>query len=370
MIVRASHSAIGLTCVLASTLFAPICQAQTTFELPPKVTWAKLNTEAYKGKQDDIHFLNANFGYYVNGSGKIYKTIDGGKNWTLKLSQPGTYFRAIGVIDEQTVVAGNIGVDYYPNVTDSNPLYISHDSGEHWEVAGPITGPKAQGICAIDVLRNGTGQTVIRAAGRVGGPAFLLRSNDLGKNWSSTDLSASIATIQDVKFLDDMHGFVFGASDSDTEKSHAKIIATNDGGKTWKTVYESSRPFELTWKASFPTAKVAYATIQNYDENKDNSIRYVAKTTDGGNTWTEVPLVDDHAVREFGVGFINETTGWVGTISTGFQTTDGGKTWTKVDMGRAVNKIRIVPREKDFVGYAIGVDVYKFEPPASSEAKQ
>jgi len=36
-----------------------------------------------------------------------------------------------------------------------------------------------------------------------------------------------------------------------------------------------------------------------------------------------------------------------------------------VNMGRAVNKIRIVPDGEHYVGYAIGVDVYKFGAPVT-----
>ncbi len=81
----------------------------------------------------------------------------------------------------------------------------------------------------------------------------------------------------------------------------------------------------------------------------------VAKTVDGGNTWTELPLTRDFAVREFGVAFLDEQVGWVGATTTGFETRDGGKTWAPVNMGKAVNKIRLL----DGTGYAIGTDVYK-----------
>ena len=49
------------------------------------------------------------------------------------------------------------------------------------------------------------------------------------------------------------------------------------------------------------------------------------------------------------------------TRSTGYQTTDGGAHWTAIEMGEAVNRIRIVPDGAGFVAYAIGVDVYKLD---------
>lgn len=45
--------------------------------------WQKLNTEQYKGKQDDIYFINKNCRWYINGYGKIFHTMDGGESWEM-----------------------------------------------------------------------------------------------------------------------------------------------------------------------------------------------------------------------------------------------------------------------------------------------
>lgn len=71
---------------------------------------------------------------------------------------------------------------------------------------------------------------------------------------------------------------------------------------------------------AFPTRHVGYATIQSYDTDPKSTQRRVAKTTDGGKTWKELPLVDDKEVTEFGVGFANADLGWVGTTKGGFET--------------------------------------------------
>ncbi len=354
---------------------AAMREATKTYTLPADAKWQKLDTVAYRGKQDDIFFLNPELGWYVNGGGKIYKTTDGGKTWIEKLSQPGTFFRTVGFVNEKMGFAGNIGTDYFPGVTDTTPLYMTDDGGDTWRAVSSIDGPTVKGLCAIDVLHTKfinsgvlDSRTVIHAGGRVGGPAFLLRSLDGGKTWKSLDVSAHTKMILDVKFFDENRGFIMGASDTDTEKSNALIIATQDGGATWKKVYQSNRPFEITWKASFPTRDTGYVTIQNYNPDKTNSQRYVAKTTNGGATWSEIPLVNDYAVREFGVGFADEKLGWVGTTTGGYQTTDGGVTWTSVaEMGRAANKVRIIRDGDGFVAYAIGLDVRKITVPLAEK---
>lgn len=333
----------------------------------PGAQWHKLPAEPYKGKQDDIHFVDAQTGYYGNGAGKIYKTTDGGQHWTQVWHKPGTYIRALGFIDAQTGFAGNIGTEYFPGVTDTTPLYRTTDGGVTWAPVSGMSGPEVKGLCAIDILKTGyinagilEQRTVVHAGGRVGGPAYLMRSLDGGNTWKSIDMNPHLAAITDVKFFDEMNGLVIGSDDAAIERAHAVVVSTRDGGQTWQRVYTSARPFELSWKVSFPTRQVGYVTVQNYNPDKNVTQRVVAKTIDGGNHWQELVLTDDYAVREFAVGFADERTGWVGTSTTGFATTDGGQTWQKVDMGKAVNKIRVVNDGEHFVAYAIGIDIYKF----------
>jgi hypothetical protein len=147
------------------------------------------------------------------------------------------------------------------------------------------------------------------------------------------------------------------------------VVTTNDGGQTWKRAYTSARPFEMAWKVSFPSRSVGYVTVQNYNPDKAVTQRVVAKSIDGGKSWQELALADDFAVREFGVAFADELTGWVGTTTSGFATTDGGKNWQRVNLGRAVNKIRIVADGAHYVGYAIGLEVFKFGTAPAAPAK-
>ncbi len=329
--------------------------------------WRKLDTVPFKGKQDDIFFASEKVGWYGNGEGKLYRTVDGGEHWAKQWDQPGTFIRALGFIDEQTGILGNVGTDYFPGVTDQTPLYRTTDGGTTWTPA-KINGPLPKGICAIDVCRRPFVDhgvlgyhTTVRAGGRVGGPAFLLRSDDSGATWNSEDLSALTAMILDVKFLSDEVGFLAGASSADVEKSHAVVLRTGDGGKTWQKVYESNRPWEITWKLAFPSDEVGYVTVQNYDPAETNAARFVAKTTDGGLHWSEVPVALDHTLQEFGVAFLDPQHGWLGASPHGYETADGGKTWQAVDFGRAVNKIRIVPGAAGKRLFAVGSSVYALD---------
>jgi photosystem II stability/assembly factor-like uncharacterized protein len=261
-------------------------------------------------------------------------------------------------------------------VTDATPLYRTEDAGANWQPVTAIEGAPVVGLCAFDVLRipfinagNLDHKTRIYGVGRVGGPTAFIWSDDLGASWQQGKLPEICQMAFDVKFLDEKHGFIASATSASVEESHALILATDDGGATWREVYRSTRPFETTWKFSFPTKDVGYCTVQSYNPDPASSKRFVAKTTDGGRTWVELPLVDELKVREFGIAFVDAERGWIGAMPHGFATTDGGKTWTNVDFGNAVNKIRLLPSKDGIVGYAIGVEIHKLVLPSSAPAK-
>ena len=331
-------------------------------------SWIKLNTEPYRGKQDDITFINKEEGWYVNGYGKIFHTNDGGKTWKKQIEQKGTFFRTIAFIDKLNGFAGTVGKDYFPNVTDSIPLYRTKDGGKTWMPVS-YNGPYVKGLCAIDIVKEQyinhgkiDYKTHLYAVGRVGSPANIMISHDFGETWISKSMDENCKMLFDIKMLDKNNGIVCAATSEDIAKSNALILKTTDGGNSWKKVYQSNRPYETTWKVSFPTDKVGYATIQSYNPDPTVSQQRIIKTTDGGDSWKEINLTNDSKAREFGIGFIDENQGYVGTMKSGYETKDGGLTWKPVDLGMACNKIRFYKDEEGQIyGCAIGVNIFKFQ---------
>lgn len=331
-----------------------------TLALTAQYNWQLLPQSPQNGqKQDDVFFLTPDLGWSVNGSGRIFKTPDGGLTWTKILDQPGTYFRCIGFRDSLHGFAGNIGMDYFPNVSDAVPLYRTDDGGMSWQPVTTISGDTPTGLCAIQVVT----PDVIVAGGRVGGPTHLLRSTDGGATWTGQSMASQIAMITDLYFSTPDTGFVFGGTNANIQFAHAKILRTVDGGATWTTVYESARPFEIIWKAHFPTHDAGYATVLSYAPNTLE--RFVAKTSDGGLNWSDLPLTGNGA-KAFGVGFLTENTGWVGCDNSIYETSDGGQNWTPINVGQYVNKIRVL----DDIAYGIGVRIYKMTPTLSGSAEQ
>ena len=200
--------------------------------------WRKLSTDRYPGKQDDITFINEKEGWYVNGYGSIYYTQNAGETWKKQLEKKGTFFRCIAFVDSLVGFAGTVGTDYFPNVTDSIPLYGTRDGGKTWKPVD-YKGPYVKGLCAIDIVKEqyiNHGKTDykihIYGVGRVGSPANMMVSHDGGLTWTSNSMNKDCKMLFDIKMFDKNNGIVCAASDEDIEKSNALILKTNDGGKT------------------------------------------------------------------------------------------------------------------------------------------
>ncbi|MCQ8184636.1 WD40/YVTN/BNR-like repeat-containing protein [Parvularcula maris] len=327
--------------------------------------WQTLDTEAYPGKRDDIAVVDRDRAWYGTGQGELYATTDGGASWSLVRHQPGTFIRALAFLDDRTGFVGNIGTDYYPGVSDDTPLYRTDDGGSTWTPVA-VDGAPITGVCAIDILRTDRvfqgkleNRMIIHAAGRVGGPTGMLRSVDGGESFTSIDLSAQAGMVLDVVFLTEFEGLVFASTGRDPASTEGLILRTEDGGESWSEVYRSGRPGELIWKASFPTEETGYATVMSYDPS--NPQQLVLKTEDGGRTWTELPLVENANARQFGIGFVDERSGFVGTMAGGFQTTDGGSSWQPVPIAPAANNFSVVEHPDGATIWAIGTEVQKLE---------
>jgi FlgD Ig-like domain len=107
----------------------------------------------------------------------------------------------------------------------------------------------------------------------------------------------------------------------------------------------------------------------------------ILKTTDGGETWVRMPIVDSSGqsinTDLEGVGFIDAQSGWVGGWSNNFEgvfnsmTVDGGRSWVaqnntpgnpSTDPRIKINRYRFLGNPIS-TGYCSGEKVYKRAPP-------
>lgn len=287
---------------------------------------------------DDVFFLNDNLGWAANGRhSAIFKTTDGGLNWTEQLNHselPGNnhYFRDVEFLNENIGFLGTL----------NGAFYKTTDGGDNWSAVSISPNPNA--ICGINTV----GSSTIYGCGAYYQPAHIIKSIDSGVTWTHTDMSEYANALVEVKFLTELNGFAAGRNNTG-----AVVLKTMDGGVTWSTIFQANIPGEYVWKLqildSNPNAMFGAIFASNPNPGK------LIKSLDGGATWTTYDAPESGVQA---VGFISETKGWMGGHATGFhETTDGGATWTDLSLGGNLNRIFIMNNQ---LAYAAGVTVYKY----------
>ena len=158
----------------------------------------------------------------------VLRTCDGGRTWFSSplVKQLGSLM-AIACSDAQHVWA--VGSPHEPasGTTIPGAIIASSDGGVHWKVQYSEPGANLRGVAFADVRCGWAvgNETVAGAGGEV------LRTTDGGASWTALHLPG-VATLQGVTCSDAMHAWAVGDAE---DGSRAVIVATADGGKTWKT---------------------------------------------------------------------------------------------------------------------------------------
>lgn len=325
-------------------------------------------------RHDDIYFTDPTNGWASQDTW-IYRTTNGGITWTTNLTNGGAHFRSIGFATPLIGFAGNLGVGSYDNaVTDTNVLYATHDGGGTWSNVDGFAEAGMKGLCSIFVLDS----QHIYGGGRVRGPAFVIKSTDGGNTWTTVNLTAMgvMNGIMDIYFKDQTNGWVVGM-DTNSYTSppyYGRIAKTTDGGNTWTTVITAPVANSYFWKMSWPSTNVGYVSLQ---QNGSYNTLIFYKTVDGGNTWVSngIPEVsvglstNGYNFYLQGLGFVSTNEGWIGGASSlpsytnsFLHTTDGGATWTSAGFNDTYFINRIRFLNPN-LGFAAGGNLYVYNMP-------
>jgi photosystem II stability/assembly factor-like uncharacterized protein len=309
------------------------------------------NSPAQTFRHDDVYFINPNVGWVVNVSGQVWTTKDGGNNWTQLINQPSS-FRCAGFFDSLHGCIGNLGPGNWAPTNDTNPMYITSDGGKTLTLP-VIIGPKPTGICGMCVVND----TTVMATGRFDGPPFFMKSTDGGKTFYSQKMDSYAGMLIDTYFLTPDSGFLVGGNNSNEGTSYSVILFTADGGKTWTRKITGTLVGNHCWKINHPSPNVFYASVEELYEA--NTLRFF-KSTDRGNTWTEEILPNMLYGWSQGIGFVNDSDGWIGGDSYALHTTNGGKNWDTVSPSNLLVNMNRVRFLNDTLGYAVGQRIYKY----------
>ncbi len=308
---------------------------------PAHADWTvPLGSPSSSSRLEDLFFVNASEGCVIKFGGSFYRTTNGAVSWTHIANTPEALYRSLAFVDVQH---GWIGT-----LTEATPLLATTDGGDTWS-AVPGLAPTVKGICGMYVVNS----QVVYGCGVYYGTPRVIKTTDAGASWQVMNLSALAGTLIDCYFSSPTTGIVVGGVGPFGGTTRAGVFRTTNGGMTWQTQHVGSRQGEWCWKITFPSANVGYVSV----EGQEQAQQMVLKTTDGGITWTELLTVTNVDMQ--GIGFIDDTTGWVGGWEgTTSKTTDGGLSWVSDPWGENVNSFfRVSPT----LAYAVGTQFHKYE---------
>ena len=314
-------------------LFSISIGAQSTWQPAPNIL-SNPNGQRF----DDVFFLNENLGWAANGYyAAVYKTTDGGLNWTEQLNENdipgGYYFRNIEFLNEDIGFIGTLNGTFFKTI----------DGGTNWTEVTNIT-PNPNALCGLDAV----GTSTIYGCGAYFNPAHIIKSIDSGDTWTFTDMSSYANGLVEVLFLDELIGFVSGSG-----ADGGLILKTIDGGISWTEIYNTNLSGEYVWKLQTleGNSDVMFGAVSSVGGINGKLI----KSIDGGVNWDSFEAAETEIQA---VGFITENHGWMGGHTTGFQETlDGGQTWNDLNIGNNLNRIFII---NSTTAYASGTTVYKY----------
>ncbi len=247
-------------------------------------TWIMKTTPAWAPPVttlDGISFLSSTTGYVGGTNGYIFKTTNGGTNWSL-VSSGGYYVSDLFFIDENNGFScrwggqwskttdgganwtgGTLGGNNFYSVfaIDANnvflagasaTIYATTNGGTNWTQYVPPTTNDLYSIRAVDA------QT-IWAAGTVGA---IVHSTNGGTNWSA-ETSGVFSTIKSLFFINSNTGWACGTSSTLLKYSHAPVgtltVTSPNGGEEW----EFGASNNITWTSSNITNVKIEVTTDN-----------------------------------------------------------------------------------------------------------
>ncbi len=239
-----------------------------------------------------VHPTDENVLYLGAASGGVWKSIDGGANWTSVFDQVGT--ETIGAILVESADPTRVWVGTGEHAEDCYGyfglgLFLSTDSGASWTPRNG-TAPNALELSYISsiLLDPDDAQTLL-----VGGHGYcdggvletggLYRSTDAGDSWARV---ATIPSAVDDLLVDpSAHDTMYAAVGRSSSVVHG-VYKSTDGGVTWAQIPLSAFSPAPTAVSRIRIAMAPSAPSTLYALMNNPGGTWLYKTTNGGASWT------------------------------------------------------------------------------------
>ena len=236
-------------------------------------------------------------------------------------------------------------------------LWKTLDGGEHWapvtdgQISSASVGAVAVSETNPDLVFIGMGESAIRGNIMPGDGVY--RSRDAGRTWTNVGFRESHA-ISKIRIHPTNPDIIFVASFGKYSVASAErgIFRSNDGGTSWKKVLfrdDSTGGIDIAFDRTNPN--VVYATLwqayrKEYQMSSGGPGSGLFKSTDGGETWTEItrnPGMPKGLVGKIGVATTAADSKRVYALvendSGGlFRSDDAGATWTLMNSARSIRQ--------------------------------
>ncbi|HEY63099.1 MAG TPA: hypothetical protein G4O02_00850 [Caldilineae bacterium] len=279
-------------------------------------TWTAIYTPSVKLQSlalTDTLVYAGGWGYPHKSS--IYRSVDGGLNWervyTTTKSWNSVFALAIHPAITSTVYAAGMES---ANSDPDGVVYRSTDGGANWTRAFTVTGGAFFGALAVNPFT----PTILLAGGgsRTGG--FIYRSEDGGLRWTKVYTTPPGYYVSSLAFHPLTPTLAYAASSWPGMPS--ALYRSQDGGRTWSGILtDMAGPFALEPPNTIYVAQ-AWGKIR--------------KSTDGGDTWTEVSDSPGGAqLLTIDLALVPHVL-YLGLFARGiYISTDGGENWSDANNG-------------------------------------
>ncbi len=244
-----------------------------------------------------VKFFNSNTGYLSRDS--LYKTTNGGQNWTRMNYGANRNSPVFSFINENTGFVITVAFNFpYPN-TSTMFLERTTNGGTTWQETQYTNSVNLYYLCFTDI---NTGYACGQSY-----PNTLKKTTNGGLNWQDI---TSINDFSKFHFINSSNGFLFGNSG---------LFLTTNGGANFNCVLLDStmNGFDM----NFINENTGYFIKHNYYANTSPKIY---KTINGGLNWNQSCSVFKNTRFDF-IRFLDATTGLCfGTPGLIIRTTNGG----------------------------------------------
>ena len=274
--------------------------------------------------------------------GALCRSSDGGATWRAFGSGRRTDLRAMAGDGTRVVLAGARGLVLTADARGSWSSTVAADDetlegvavrgATRWAVGSRGTIVRGDGGGSWTVLPAATGADLHAVAAPAGGAVVvagdagtLLTSLDDGRSWV-----ARAPTPDDLlclEFSGARDGWAGGGAGFG--ETRAEVARTTDGGVTWTSA--DLPVWGRVRGLSFADARTGWAAVEDWGIDGDRPQGSVLMTADGGVTWVLQTAVPDALL---GVHVAADGSGWAwGERGTALRTADGGATWERVEAG-------------------------------------